>query len=111
MALLRLASPAHADMIDGDWRHDDGRRFSFRGPTIVTPGGATIQGDYTRHSFQDTVPLNEAGGGQPISMTLRSETRINGRARPRKAHRCLAPARAERERVTAPDCGRAGGSL
>jgi hypothetical protein len=80
VALLGLASPARADVIDGDWCHDDGRRFSIHGPTIVTPGGATIQGDYTRHSFQYTAPLSEAGGGQPISMTLRSETRVDVRA-------------------------------
>jgi hypothetical protein len=73
-----LASPAHADAIDGDWCHDDGRRFSIHGPTIVTPG-ATLQGDYTRHSFQYTVPPSEAGGGQPVSMILRSETRVDVR--------------------------------
>ena len=77
--LLASGASALADVIDGDWCHDDGRRFSIHGPTIVTPGGATLQGDYTRHSFQYTVPLNEAGGGQPISMTLRSETRVDVR--------------------------------
>ena len=79
VATLGLVSPARADVIDGDWCHDDGRRLSIRGPTIVTPGGTTLQGDYTRHSFQYTVPQNEAGGGQPVSMLLRSETRVDVR--------------------------------
>ena len=39
----------------------------------------TLQGDYTRHSFQYTAPSNEAGGGQPVSMILRSETRVDVR--------------------------------
>jgi hypothetical protein len=79
MAVLGLASPARADVIDGDWCHDDGRRLSIQGPTIITPGGATLQGDYSRHSFQYTAPPNEAGGGQLISMILRSETRVDVR--------------------------------
>jgi hypothetical protein len=78
-AVLALTSPARADVIDGDWCHDDGRRFSIRGPTIVTPGGTTLQGDYTRHSFEYTTPPNEAGSGQPVTMTLRSETRVDVR--------------------------------
>ncbi|WP_147707714.1 hypothetical protein [Microvirga massiliensis] len=79
ITVLALASPARADAIDGDWCHDDGRHMSIHGPTIVTPGGTTLQGDYTRHSFQYTAPSNEAGGGQPVSMILRSETRVDVR--------------------------------
>jgi hypothetical protein len=77
--VLALASPARADVIDGDWCHDDGRRLSIRGPTIVTPGGTTLRGDYTRHSFDYTIPPDEAGSGQPVTMTLRSETRVDVR--------------------------------
>jgi hypothetical protein len=79
VAVLGLASPARADVFDGGWCHDDARRLSIRRPTIVTPGGATLQGDYTRHSFQYTVPPNEAGSGQPVSLILRSETRVDVR--------------------------------
>ena len=95
VGVLGLASAAHADVIDGDWCHDDGRRLSIRGPTIVTPGGAMLQGDYTRHSFQYTAPPTEASGGQPVSMTLRSETRVDVRVGGPSAtfqvwHRCTA---------------------
>ena len=95
VAMLGLASPARADAIDGDWCYDDGRHMSIRGPTIITPGGVTLQGDYTRHSFQYTAPPNEAGGGQPISMILRSETRVDVRIGGRDDtyqiwHRCTA---------------------
>lgn len=76
---LALTSPARADVIDGDWCHDDGRRFSISGATIVTPGGTTLRGDYTRHSFAYTIPPDEAGSGQPVTMMLRGETRVDVR--------------------------------
>ena len=79
VAIVAFTSPARADVIDGDWCHDDGRRFSIRGSTIVTPGGTTLHGDYTRHSFEYTAPSNEAGSGQHVAMTLRSETRVDVR--------------------------------
>jgi hypothetical protein len=54
-----------------------------------------LQGDYTRHSFQYTVPPNQAGSGQPMSLILRSETRVDVRlGNPSEAfqvwHRCTA---------------------
>jgi hypothetical protein len=95
VAMLCLASPARADQIDGDWCHDDGRRFSIRGPMIVTPGGAMLSGNYTRHSFQYTVPPSEADSGASVFMTLRSETRVDVRVNgPSETfqvwHRCTA---------------------
>lgn len=47
LAFVLAAAPALADAIDGDWCHTkDGRRFTIRGPEIVTPGGKKMQGDY-----------------------------------------------------------------
>ena len=52
VALALVASPAHADQIDGEWCHDDGRVMSIEGPRMVTPGGGNrIVGDYTRHTL------------------------------------------------------------
>jgi hypothetical protein len=45
LALAGLVTAAHADAIDGDWCSADGRSLSITGPTIRTPGGATITGD------------------------------------------------------------------
>lgn len=94
-ALAALAgAPAVADVIDGDWCHDDGRRMSIRGPAIVTPGGTRLEGDYTRHSFHYVAPAGEPDGGQPVDMLLRSETRVDVRtgreAAPQTWHRCTA---------------------
>jgi hypothetical protein len=74
-----LAAPARADVIDGDWCRGDGRSMSIRGPQIVTPGGKTIQGDYTRHSFAYVIPAGEAGEGDSVSMILRNEFLVHVR--------------------------------
>ena len=70
---------AQADVIDGNWCHEDGRRLSIRGPQIVTPGGTSMQGDYTRHSFAYVVPAGEPGSGETVSMILLSEYQMHAR--------------------------------
>ena len=76
--LTLFAAPAFADAIDGDWCHrPDGRRFSIRGPDIVTPGGAHLQGDYGRHSFSYAVPAPEPGAGKTVFMTLLDENTVH----------------------------------
>jgi len=74
-----LAAPARADVIDGHWCRADGKAMSIRGPEIVTPGGRTIQGDYTRHSFAYVIPAGEAGEGETVSMILRNEHLVHAR--------------------------------
>lgn len=66
---------AHADAIDGDWCRD-GMSFRIRGPSIVTPGGNAITGDYDRHGFRYTVPPGERFGGSEISMTLLNDDMV-----------------------------------
>jgi len=73
LALSSLAGPALADAIDGNWCHNDGRRFTIRGPEIVTPGGKRMEGNYSRHYFDYTVPAPEPGAGETIYMTLAGE--------------------------------------
>ncbi|MFI5013532.1 MAG: hypothetical protein ACHQAY_14410 [Hyphomicrobiales bacterium] len=91
-AVLLLGTPARADVIDGDWCHDDGRHFSIQGPTIVTPAGKQTQGQYTRHTFRYVVPSDEAGSGQEIWMQLLNELTVNLRIGAEGAaqiwHRC-----------------------
>src|SRR5665647_972889 len=77
LALSALALPAFADAIDGNWCHDDGRRFVIRGPEIVTPGGKRMEGHYSRHGFNYTVPAPEPGAGQTIVMTLANENTVH----------------------------------
>jgi hypothetical protein len=77
--LLLFASPALADAIDGNWCHNDGRRFSIRGPAIVTPGGKAMEGNYSRHWFSYVVPTPEPGAGETIFMTLLNENTVQTR--------------------------------
>jgi hypothetical protein len=77
LGLALLAAPAFADAIDGNWCHDDGRRFSIRGPEIVTPGGRQMEGNYSRHAFSYTAPA--PGAGQTIFMTLLNENAVQVR--------------------------------
>ena len=76
IGLIFLAGPAWADSIDGNWCHNDGRRFSIRGPEIVTPGGTRMEGNYGRHEFSYKVPAPETSAGQTIIMMLADENTI-----------------------------------
>ena len=58
----------------------DGRRFSIQGPQIVTPVGARLAGNYTRHYFSYVVPATELPAGQTIGMTLLDENTVQVRA-------------------------------
>jgi hypothetical protein len=77
LALSALAAPAFADAIDGNWCHNDGRRLTIRGAEIVTPGGKHMEGQYSGHWFNYTVPAPEPGAGQVIQMTLLNENTLN----------------------------------
>lgn len=48
-------------------------RLSISGPSIVTPGGARLQGEYGRHDFAYVAPTSEPGGGGRVIMRLRGE--------------------------------------
>ena len=49
---------------------------------IVTPGGATMIGDYSRHWFSYVVPVPEPGAGNTIFMTLMNENTIHLKREP-----------------------------
>jgi hypothetical protein len=76
LGMAMLTGAAFADSIDGNWCHNDGRRFSIRGPDIVTPGGKHIEGNYSRHGFSYLAPAPEANEGQTIVMTLANENTV-----------------------------------
>ncbi|MDP1909090.1 MAG: hypothetical protein Q8K85_12380, partial [Hyphomicrobium sp.] len=76
LGMAMLTGAAFADSIDGNWCHNDGRRFSIRGPEIVTPGGKRMEGNYSRHGFSYLAPPPEASAGQTIVMTLANENTV-----------------------------------
>ena len=76
LGLSAFAGPACADSIDGNWCHNDGRRFTIRWPEIVTPAGKQMEGNYSRHFFTYTVPAPEPGAGATIFMTLANENTV-----------------------------------
>jgi hypothetical protein len=86
------ACPALADVIDGHWCFPDGKRFSIQGPTIVTPGGSHIQGDYARHFFSYVVPQGDPGTGQTVSMILINEDTVQLRIGPAPSYSSDGPA-------------------
>ena len=71
--LLFVWSPAMADSLDGNWCSEDGKRLNIEGPTIMTPGGTTMRGDYQRHTFSYTVPAREPGAGSHVFLQQWSE--------------------------------------
>ena len=76
--LLCLSSgqSALADAIDGDWCSPEGKHLSIKGPQIITPGGAKMSGQYSRHAFSYVVPAPEPQSGSTIFMSLLGETTV-----------------------------------
>lgn len=73
--LLMSTAPALADRIDGDWCYKS-LSFTIDGPSIVTPGGTRMTGEYDRHGFRYVVPAGEADSGARIDMTQFNDTTI-----------------------------------
>jgi hypothetical protein len=73
LPLALWAPGALADSIDGDWCLNEGRHFAINGPTIETPGGRKVTGNYSRHAFDYVVPAPEANAGKTIQMVLMGE--------------------------------------
>ena len=72
VVLCILSAASHADQIDGEWCNG-GRNFKIEGPHIQTYGGTKMTGDYDRHGFRYTVPVNEPEAGVEIVMALRGD--------------------------------------
>jgi hypothetical protein len=70
-------APVWADVIDGQWCFPDGKRFSIRGPVIVTPTGTRTEGNYSRHFFMYVVPASDPDAGQTVSMVLVNEETVH----------------------------------
>jgi len=80
LTLLCVAAPVvHADSIDGDWCHSDGRSLTIAGSAIRTPGGTSMSGAYGRHDFSYVAPAPEPNKGQTIAMRLMDEHTISVR--------------------------------
>ncbi len=75
--LLVASGAARADQIDGHWCAKDGRSVTIDGPTIVTPAGNKLQGDYDRHGFTYVVPAGEPGTGDAVLMLQQNDTTIH----------------------------------
>ncbi len=71
-AWVAAVPDARADAIDGMWCMGS-RSMQIDGPTIVTPGGTSMTGDYTRHGFRYVVPAGEDGAGKAVNMVLLGE--------------------------------------
>jgi hypothetical protein len=72
VGLVAVAAPAVADRIDGEWCFSS-QSLQIEGPSIRTPGGSQIKGDYSRHAFSYVVPSPEPEAGAEIAMQLLSE--------------------------------------
>jgi hypothetical protein len=88
--LLALAKPAAADAIDGRWCDPGTKHLEIDGPTIVTPQGISLKGDYNRHGFK----YQEPSDGKLIVMVLLNELTMRlkaGDGQEETWHRCAAP--------------------
>ena len=105
LAMLIGASPALADAIDGHWCAKDARRLQIEGPSLVTPGGHRMQGNYDRHHFSYVAPAADMGAGQAITMILMGETAVQiqvGADVPEVWNRCAPPLSLLREYAPEP---------
>lgn len=91
-AAIALTGPAFADAIDGDWcAPEGGQSLSIEGSQIRTPGGARIQGQYSRHNFSYVQPPGDPKPGAQVDMVLMGEMRVRVSVRDGASmvwHRC-----------------------
>ncbi|MGG5820562.1 hypothetical protein [Falsiroseomonas sp. HW251] len=78
--ILAFAPAALADSIDGNWCTEGGLRMTIQGPSLVSPGGVRMAGEYTRHGFSYTAPAGEPGAGGRVDLTLRGENMVIAQA-------------------------------
>ena len=80
LSLAALAPlPVLADAIDGSWCNSEGKHLNIKGRSITTPGGAVLEGDYSRHAFSYVAPAAEPGGGDTIYMRILNDTTMQVR--------------------------------
>ena len=77
---LLASGAARADAIDGHWCSDGGLRLTIQGPALLSPGGARMDGDYTRHGFSYTAPAGEPGAGGRVGLRLMGENAVRVQA-------------------------------
>src|SRR5262245_33967663 len=75
LAVFASVCSARGDAIDGQWCLG-ASHFEISGPSIRTPGGNDITGNYDRHGFDYVVPANEEGAGTKIVMVLLNEETV-----------------------------------
>ena len=71
--------PARADAIDGAWCTDKGKRLVINGPSLMTPTGTRVHGNYDRHGFTYVVPAGDPGAGGTVEMRLLGEHAMQSR--------------------------------
>ena len=76
MLMTMTAAGARADAIDGNWCASDGKVMTIEGPRIVTPGGTSATGAYTRHAFAYVVPADEQSPGSEVRLVLLNEETV-----------------------------------
>jgi hypothetical protein len=64
--LIGVSGPCRCDR--RHWCHAAGGNLEIHGSDIITPGGAQISGDYTRHTFRYVAPTGERAEGHTINM-------------------------------------------
>jgi hypothetical protein len=80
LAALLAAGSARADSIDGNWCSENGLRLTIQGPNLLSPGGARLAGDYSRHGFGYVAPAGEPGGGGRVELVLQGENLVRAQA-------------------------------
>lgn len=70
LSLGVMTQMAYADSIDGNWCHTEGGNFEIRGSEILTPGGARMTGEYSRHTFRYVAPVGERAAGRTLNMAI-----------------------------------------
>ena len=75
-----LPGTARADAIDGNWCSEAGLRLTIQGRSLLSPGGARMEGEYDRHHFSYTAPAGEPGGGGRVDLQLLGENLVRVQA-------------------------------
>jgi hypothetical protein len=78
--VVLLPGRARADAIDGNWCSEGGLRLTIQGRSLLSPGGARMEGEYDRHHFSYTAPAGEPGAGGRVDLQLMGENLVRVQA-------------------------------
>lgn len=73
LTITLFTKPSTADSIDGRWCHKSSQ-VTIEGPTIITPSGKKVTGEFDRHEFNYKIPAGDQHAGEDGKFEVQHDT-------------------------------------